>query len=194
MDAQVGRLLDAIEKNKLSENTIIILWGDHGWKLGEHNSWGKMTNYEIDTHVPLITYVPWMKKKGVKTDALVEFVDIYPSLCELAGIPISDKLEGFSFAPLIDKPESKWKSAVFSQYMRKHKGEEFMGYSLRNERYRYMEWKNLATNDTVAKELYDHNTDPLENFSIAEEPQNMELVIEFSAQLKDGWKKALPEK
>lgn len=194
IDAQVGRLLDAIENNGLSENTIIILWGDHGWKLGEHNSWGKMTNYEIDTHVPLLVHVPWMQKNGAKTNALVEFVDIYPSLCELAGLPISDKLEGFSFVPLIDKPERKWKSAVFSQYMRKHEGESFMGHSLRNERYRYVEWKNMATDETIAQELYDHHTDPSENFSVAEKVENNELVLEFSAQLKAGWKGVLPEK
>jgi len=193
VDAQVGRLLAALENSGLNENTIIVLWGDHGWKLGEHNSWGKMTNYDDDTHAPLIIYVPWMKRKGIKTDALVEFVDIYPTLCELAGLQVSEKLEGCSFVPLINNPGRKWKSAVFSQYMRKHKEETFMGYSLRTERYRYIEWINMESNQIVAKELYDHNSDPEENKNIAEETENKELVIELSAQLKNGWKSALPE-
>lgn len=112
-----------------------------------------------------------MKRNGIKTDALVEFVDIYPSLCELAGLPVSEKIEGCSFVPLINKPGRKWKSAVFSQYMRKykernlksfikHKEEAFMGYSIRTERYRYLEWVNMESKEIVAKELYDHNIDP----------------------------------
>ncbi len=193
VDAQIGRLLDALESNGLSENTIVILWGDHGWKLGEHNSWGKMTNYEIDTRVPMIIRVPWMKKKDVKTDALVEFVDIYPSLCELAGFPVSGNLEGVSFVPLIKKPELEWKSAAFSQFMRTTENGSFMGYSIRTRQYRYVEWINMETNVVVGKELFDHHTDPEENRNIAGLPANSDLVKLFSEKLEKGWKAAMPE-
>ncbi len=194
IDAQIGRLLNALESNGLSENTIVILWGDHGWKLGEHNSWGKMTNYEIDTRAPLIIRVPWMKKKNVKTDALVEFVDIYPSLCELTGFHVSENLEGISFTPLLKKPHLKWKSAVFSQYMRTTDNGSFMGYSIRTRQYRYVEWINMETKIVVGRELYDHHTDPEENINIAGLTENSSLVKMFSEKLAKGWKAALPER
>lgn len=193
VDAQIGRLLDALDTNGFTENTIVILWGDHGWKLGEHNSWGKMTNYEIDTHVPLIIRVPWMQHKGVTTDALVEFVDIYPSLCELAGLPISETLEGVSFVPLIKKPELEWKSAAFSQYMREQNGEIFMGYSIRTRQYRYVKWIDMETKEVVGQELFDHDTDPDENMNIAGIPENRNLVEMLSEKLNAGWKSALPQ-
>jgi len=211
VDAQVGRLMEALEENDLYENTIVILWGDHGWKLGEHNSWGKMTNYENDTHVPLIIRVPWMKGKGVKTDAFVEFVDIYPSLCELAGLKVPEHLEGLSFVPLIEQParewkaaafsqymrwqnpEQPWKTAVFSQYMRRHEGKSFMGYSIRTKMYRYVKWKNMDNGKVVARELFDHETDPQENKNIADLPGNEEIVKKLSEQLNEGWKGALPK-
>ena len=210
VDAQVGRLMESLHEKWLYENTIVILWGDHGWKLGEHNSWGKMTNYENDTHVPLIIRVPWMKQKIMKTDAFVEFVDIYPSLCELAGLPVPEHLEGLSFVPLIEKPsrewkaaafsqykrwhnpEQPWKTAVFSQYMRKHKGESFMGYSMRTKRYKYVEWKNIDNGELVARELFDHETDPQENINIEDLPGNKGIVKKLSVQLNKGWKGALP--
>ncbi len=193
IDAQIGRLLDGLESKGLSENTIVILWGDHGWKLGEHNSWGKMTNYEIDTRAPMIIRVPRMKKKNVKTDALVEFVDIYPSICELAGFPVSESLEGTSFMPLMKKPGLKWKSAVFSQFMRTTDNGSFMGYSIRTRQYRYVEWINMETKIVVGKELFDHHTDPEENINIAGLPENSDLVKLLSKKLAEGWKAAMPE-
>ena len=118
VDAQIGKLIETLEETGLKENTIIIVWSDHGWHLGDMGIWGKATNYEIATRVPLIIYSPDipLKNKGVKTDALVELVDIYPSLCELAGIEIPKNLEGKSFAPLLQKPTKKWKKAAFSQF------------------------------------------------------------------------------
>ncbi|MCF8432267.1 MAG: sulfatase, partial [Melioribacteraceae bacterium] len=111
VDAQIGRLMNELEKLGLKENTIIVLWGDHGWKLGEHNGWGKMTNFEIDTNVPLIVSGANVKAKGSNTDALTEFVDIYPSLCEMSGLPIPEHLQGTSFVPLLERPDQEWKSA-----------------------------------------------------------------------------------
>jgi len=118
IDAQLGRMIDALEEAGVRENTIIVVWGDHGWHLGDMGIWGKATNYEIATRVPMIMWVPDMpdKNRGAKTDALVELVDIYPTLCELAGIGLPEHLEGKSYAPLLENPNRKWKKAVFSQF------------------------------------------------------------------------------
>ncbi len=121
-DAQVGKVLDELDRLNLRTNTIVILWGDHGWKLGEHDAWCKHSNVENDVNAPLILSVPGMKNAGVCTDALVEFVDIYPTLSELAGLPLPGHLEGTSFKPLLDDPKRPWKSAAFSQYPRSQKG------------------------------------------------------------------------
>ncbi len=118
MDAQVGRLLDELDRLDLSRNTIIILWGDHGWKLGEHNAWCKHSNAENDVNAPLLLAVPGMQYAGQRTDVLVEFVDIYPTLCDLAGLPLPSHLEGTSFAPVLADPQRAWKTAAFSQYPR----------------------------------------------------------------------------
>jgi arylsulfatase A-like enzyme len=184
VDAQIGRLLDEIERLQLRDRTIIILWGDHGWKLGEHDSWCKHTNFENDTRAPLICSAPGQEAKGSMTQALVEFVDIYPSLCELARLPLPAHLEGSSFAPLLDKPDEPWKQAAFSQYPR---GRRVMGYSMRTDRYRFTRW--LRPDGTaVATELYDHATDPQENVNLAGLSQNGELVERLTEQLKAGWR------
>ncbi len=116
VDAQIGLMIDELEKAGVRDNTIIIVWGDHGWHLGDMGVWGKATNYEIATRVPMMIWTPNMKARGAKTDALVELVDIYPTLCELAGVEIPDHVEGRSFVPLMDDPKTPWKSAAFSQY------------------------------------------------------------------------------
>ncbi|WP_075344064.1 sulfatase [Tenacibaculum agarivorans] len=118
IDAQIGKLIDAIDEQGLRDNTIIILWSDHGWHLGEMGIWGKATNYEISTRVPLIISTPEMSTqiRGKKTDALVELVDMYPTLAELAGLPLPKHLEGQSFKPLLDQPTKQWKTAAFSQF------------------------------------------------------------------------------
>lgn len=197
VDAQVGRLLDALDRFGLRDNTIVILWGDHGWKLGEHNSWCKMTNYEIDTRAPLIISAPRMKNKNMECNKLVEFVDIYPTLCELAGLKIPQNLEGISAVPLMRNPDRPWKKAVFSQFLREGiwvapDGIEYMGYSIRTDRYQYVEWMNWETKEYVAYELYDHEIDPQQNNNIAGLPQNEQIVKRLSAQLKAGWRAALP--
>ena len=118
VDAQIGRMIGALEEAGVRENTIIIVWGDHGWHLGDMGIWGKATNYEIATRVPLIIWTPDMPKhtRGRATDALVELVDMYPTLCDLAGIPLPPHLEGHSFKPLLDDPDRPWKTAAFSQF------------------------------------------------------------------------------
>ena len=115
-DAQVGHMIKALEEAGVRDNTIIIVWGDHGWHLGDMGIWGKATNYEIATRVPLLIWTPDMKARGKSSDALVELVDMYPTLCQLAGLPLPDHLEGHSFVPLLEKPNRSWKKAAFSQF------------------------------------------------------------------------------
>ncbi|MHC4751624.1 MAG: sulfatase/phosphatase domain-containing protein, partial [Planctomycetota bacterium] len=116
VDAQIGRIVKELERLGLRENTIITLWGDHGWHLGEHTLWGKATNFEIATRSPLIISTQGMKTIGRSSNALVELIDMYPSLCELAGLPVPKHIEGTSFVPLLDSPDLRWKSAAFSQF------------------------------------------------------------------------------
>ncbi len=187
MDAQLGRVVDELDRLGLRENTIIIIWGDHGWKLGEHDAWCKHSNSENDTNAPLIVSAPGMKAVGQHTQALVEFVDIYPTLSELAGLPLPGHLEGLSFRPLLDDPNQPWKAAAFSQYPRSNQG-GLMGYSMRTDRYRLTIWVDRTQRDKVhATELYDHQVDPQEDWNIAGLPGNDELVRELQATLQGSW-------
>ncbi len=193
VDAQVGRLLDELDRLGLSGNTNIVLFGDHGWKLGEHRSWGKMTNYEIDTHSPLIISTPDRPAQPQSTSALVEFVDIFPTLCELAGLAPPLRLEGTSTVPLLENPDLPWKTAAFSQFPRGFMG-RIMGRSVRTDRYRYVEWSQWIGGRLVSQEVYDHRIDPDENVNIANRPENRELVSELSEILWGGWWDAQPQK
>jgi iduronate 2-sulfatase len=186
MDAQVGRVVAELDALGLRDNTVIILWGDHGWKLGEHGLWCKHCNWEPDTHCALVMSVPGQKTAGQKTSALVEYVDIFPTLCEVCGIVQPDGLEGVSFAPLLKDPGKSWKSAAFSQYPRAKK----MGYSMRTARYRYTEWQEDGK--AVGRELYDYQADPDETASVADKPENAALVEQLSKQLNAGWQAAKP--
>ncbi len=118
VDAQIGRMIAALEEAGIRNNTIIMVWSDHGWHLGDMGIWGKATNYEIATRVPMMIWTPDMpdQNRGKSTSALVELIDMYPTLCELAGIELPDHLEGHSFAPLLEDPQQDWKTAVFSQF------------------------------------------------------------------------------
>ena len=155
--------------------------------MGEQNLWGKNTNFELAARVPLIVSSPGRKAHGAKSGALVEFVDIYPSLCELAGLPLPSHLEGTSFVPLLDKPDKPWKSAAFTQVLRGH----VMGRSLCTDRYRFTRWhERNAPEKTLAMELYDHLHDPLETVNVAGHPENAALVKELAAKLEAGWRAA----
>ncbi|MEZ5386696.1 MAG: sulfatase [Prosthecobacter sp.] len=116
VDANIGKMLAALDESAVRDNTIVIVWGDHGWHLGEMGIWGKATNYEIATRVPLIISTPDMKMRGVGTESLAEFVDLYPTLCELAGLPRPDHLAGTSLVPILEDPSAKVKNAAFSQF------------------------------------------------------------------------------
>ncbi|UCD30336.1 MAG: sulfatase [Planctomycetota bacterium] len=186
-DTQIGRVIDELERLGLRDRTVIVLWGDHGWQLGEHGLWCKHTNFELATHSPMIFSVPNQKNKGAKTDALSEFVDIYPTLCELCNLPIPEGLEGTSLVPVMNDPGRPWKKAAFSQYPRG----PHMGYSMKTDRYRYTEWAEKGK-EPVGIELYDHQNDPDENVNIANRPENKELVAKLSKMLHAGWQAALP--
>lgn len=190
MDAQVGKVLAEIDW----ETTIVVFWGDHGWQLGEHGMWDKHSNYETSTNAPLIVSVPGQKPG--RTRALVEMVDLYPSLAQFCGLPLPDHLEGTSFAPLIDNPDTPWKTAAFSQYRRVIPGYgdvgRGMGYAMRTDRYRFVEWLVPGT-DFRAYELYDHESDPDENTNLANHPERQQLLETLKKQLHAGWKAALPE-
>lgn len=189
-DAMIGRLLDELDRLGLRDNTAIILWGDHGWKLGEHAGWCKHTNFELDTHVPMILSVPGMATAGQRTRALTEFVDIYPTLCEACGLSLPKHLEGVSAMPLLARPDRPWKKAAFSQYPRG----KVMGYSMRTERFRYTEWQDRKTRAALARELYDHDRDPQENINAAGQSQYRADVERLSQMLKAGWRAARPDR
>jgi arylsulfatase A-like enzyme len=188
IDAQVGRLIDALEELHIAENTVVVLWSDHGWKLGEHAGWCKQTNYEIDTRAPLMIRVPHAKANGQGCNAIVEFVDIYPTLCDVAGLPVPTQLEGTSLAPLLENVSSTVKEVAVSQFERKHDDQQYMGYAIRTEHLRYVEWLSAQSGDRIAQELYDHRSDPQENDNVASLPTNSNLLEELSNQL---WK-AIP--
>lgn len=188
-DAQVGKLLDELDRLDLRRNTIIVLWGDHGWKLGDYGDWTKHTNFEIDTRAPLMVSVPDMSKAGERTDALVEFVDIYPSLCELAGLPLPDHLQGTSFVPLLESPAQAWKDVALSQFPRQQ--EKIMGYSMRTADYRYTRWQQRDTRQVVAQELYAHQNNVLVAENLAKQPDYANVVQELDSLLDVRWQESL---
>lgn len=195
LDAQVGRVLAALDELGLSENTIVVFWSDHGYHLGENRLWTKMTNFELGTRVPLIVAAPG-KVRGRSTAALVELVDLYPSLAELCGLPLPPHLEGTSFVPLLARPDRPWKTAAFSQYARSYNARRDrdripMGYSIRTATHRYTEWFDPDRN-LLGMELYDQNADPHNDRNMADDPALHALAADLSARLRAGWRAALP--
>ena len=151
-----------------AKNTIVVLWGDHGYHLGEQTLWGKLTNFELASRAPLIVSAPDRKLIGAKS-GLVEFVDIYPSLCELADLSLPLHLEGRSFVPLLAEPQLPWKSAAFTQVVHG----DAMGRSMRTDGYRFTRWsKTEFPTATLAVELYDLGTNPVETKNIAAGSEN----------------------
>lgn len=178
MDAQLGRVLDALDETGLAKNTIVVLWGDHGWHLGDHGMWCKHTNYEQAARIPILVAAPGMKA-GVKTSALIETVDIYPTLCELAGLPAPSGLDGASFAAALRDPSAPTKDHVLHAYPR---GGGLIGRAIRTARHRIVEWKIPGdAADTAVLELYDYEADPLESKNLAAEQS--EIVAQLRAML-----------
>ncbi|MHC4945859.1 MAG: sulfatase [Planctomycetota bacterium] len=173
VDAQVGRVIAALDELALAKETVIVLWGDHGWHLGEHEFWGKHNTLNHSLHAPLIVCAPDHRKNN-STDALVEFVDIYPTLCELSGLPVPAHAQGRSFVPLLDQPELEWKQAVFSKWT----GCE----AVKTDRYLYTQWKKGQ------EMLFDHLSDPEENVNIADDPRFSDIVEQHRELLMTGWR------
>ena len=198
VDSLVGRLIDQVEKLDLSKETVICLWGDHGFHLGEQGLWAKANNYELSVRVPLILSAPGQKEKGVDSSALVELVDLYPTLVEACGFVVPEGLEGTSFRGLLDDPLRSWKKAAFSQYPRAYQGNrhrahgDIMGYSVRTRRHRYVEWRDWKSGEVKARELYDHESDPGEMSNLAGQEGYNEILNRHGAILKAGWRKSLP--
>jgi arylsulfatase A-like enzyme len=182
VDAQVGRVLLELNRLGLRERTVVVLCGDHGWHLGEQGLWGKQTNFEVAARTPLIISAPRQAGPGAKTDALVELVDIYPTLAELCGLPKPAGLDGTSLAPVLNAPGQPFKKTAFTQYPRG----PFMGRSMRTDRYRYTEWAKPGSS-VVGVELYDHQNDPDEHVNIAHQPGQQELAESFGRQLHSDW-------
>lgn len=172
MDAQLGRVLDELDRLGLASNTVIVFWGDHGWHLGDHGMWSKHTNYEQAARIPFLVVAPGMTAPGGRSGALVESVDVYPTLCELAGLPVPAGLDGASFAGALKQPAAaKTKEAIFHVFLRSPRGMgELIGRAVRTERYRLVEWKKPgAAPDTAILELYDYVVDPEESRNLATE-------------------------
>lgn len=169
MDAQLGRVLDALESNGHAENTIIVLWGDHGWHLGDHGMWCKHTNYEQATRIPLIIHAPGMKQ-GRRTGAFIESVDIYPTVADLAGLGVPEGLDGISQKAVVKGMASHERGHITHVYPR---GNGLLGRAIRTGRYRMVEWKKIGEAASTAEyELYDYQADPQESKNIAaREPQ-----------------------
>lgn len=181
VDAQVGKIMDELKALGLEKNTIVILWGDHGWKLGEYGEWGKRSNMELDLRSPLIVSTPEMREKGKHAAGLVEFIDIYPTLCQEAGLPVPAGLQGKSFSKLLDNPDADFKKAAFSQVGRP--ATKSMGYSMRTDRYRYTRWVDEFNNKHIlGEELYDHKTDPKEMRNVANDPAYASILAKLSNQ------------
>lgn len=189
IDAQAGRILDALATLGIRENTIVVMLGDNGYKLGEHGAWGKMTNYEIDARFPMIIAAPGRTVPGGVVRGLAEGVDLYPTLCELAGLEAPPDLEGISLAPLLREPERPWKTAAFTQYPRGFTS-RFMGRAIRTDRHRFIEWRDRFDDRLAAVELYDHAVDPQENVNVAGRLENRALVADLSTRLAAGWRAA----
>jgi uncharacterized sulfatase len=187
MDAQVGVVLDSLEKHKLADKTIVVFISDHGYHLGEHGLWQKMSLFENSTRVPLVIYDPRAKGNGKVSSRTVELVDLHATLADLAGIPVP-KTDGVSLKPLLEDPAAKWDRPAFTQVSRGTptatgetvgKNPWFMGYSVRNERYRYTEWDG----GKKGSQLYDYENDPGELKNLADDPAHADVVKAMKALL-----------
>ena len=206
-DAQIGILLNTLDSLGLSKNTIVILWGDHGWHLGDHNLWCKHTNFEQSAHAPLLISAPWIQPSV--TGSMTEFIDIYPTICELAGVGVPSAVDGKSLVPVMKDPKKKIKEFAVSQFPRTENAMEtqrlgystgqYMGYSIRSERYRYTLWMKDGYRSSmpfrqdlvVASELYDYTNDPEETVNVSRETKYASASKEMQAKMLQFFKSQL---
>jgi iduronate 2-sulfatase len=178
MDAQLGKIIAALDRLELWHNTIVVFFGDHGYHLGERGWWNKNTLFELSARAPLIMVTPESKTAGKDCSRIVEFVDIYPTLADLCELPPPVNLEGTSFKPLLDDPELTWKKTAFTQVQRGG----IAGRSVRTERWRYTEWDQ----GRQGVELYDHNTDAGEYYNLARDPRHTQTISKLRKLLRQS--------
>ena len=185
IDAQIGRVLAALEQEGLADRTVVVLWGDHGWQLGDHGLWHKHTNFEQATRSPLIVRMPAWPTAGQACDATVEFVDVYPTLVDLCGLPMPSGLDGRSLRPFLENPAVPSQKVAISQYPRGGQGTggPLMGYSIRDDRWRCTFWRRRQGTEIVATELYDERNDPAETVNLADQPQWQAVVAALAKHL-----------
>ncbi len=178
MDAQVGKVLEALESHGLAERTIVVFVSDHGYHLGEHTLWAKTSTFEFDAHVPMLIAAPGFADRGRKSTSLVELLDLFPTLVELCHLPRPSGLEGASLVPVLMDTANTIKPAAFTQHPRPayfdrepSKAPSAMGYSVRTPQVRYTEWRDWRTGEPTARELYDHRTDPREMRNVLDSPE-----------------------
>jgi len=178
VDAQIGRVVDALDRLGLRDNTLIVFWSDNGYSVGTHGLWMKQSCFEDSARVPMIFAGPGIKPGGV-SPRLVEFIDIYPTLADLAGLPLVTKLPGASLRPLLAKPDAEWNRPAFSQVQRG----DFPGHSVRTPKWRYTEWDG----GQQGVELYDEEKDPGEMHNLAADPKYAATIAELKALVKQNW-------
>jgi iduronate 2-sulfatase len=179
VDVQIGKLLDTMDRLKLWDNTVVVFWSDHGYHLGEHGLWMKQSLFEESARVPLIIVAPGAKGNGKTCARTVEFLDLYPTLADLAGLKPPKNLEGVSLKPLLDDPAKSWDRPAYTQVQRG----KYPGYSVRTERWRYTEWDDGKR----GLQLYDHDADPHELNNLAGDPRFGQVVKEMKALVNKNW-------
>lgn len=188
LDAQIGRVLAALEELNLSESTAVVIWSDHGFHLGDQGRWAKHTQFEQAMHSPLIVRLPGHQITTGQTEAIVESIDIYPTLCEFTGLPIPEFVEGASFVPVV-KGESKGKEAAFSQIRPvNRKQQNLMAYSIRTKGFRYIEWREPDNENRIhSRELFDLRKHPVELENIADHPDYTEVIAEHAKLVAENY-------
>jgi iduronate 2-sulfatase len=189
MDAQVGRVLDALERLGLAANTIVVFTSDHGYHLGEHGLWQKMSLFEESARVPLIIAAPGMAKEAAVAKTPVGLIDLYPTLAALCEVPVPENLQGQSLVPILEDPSQLGRGWALSQVSRGPKTKRTYGFTLRTPRWRYTEWDQ----GNRGRELYDHKNDPLEQTNLAEHSAQAQRIAQMSKQLREAAAATLPE-
>lgn len=180
VDAQIGRVLKGLRDLGREDDTIVIVTSDHGYQLGDQTMWGKATNLEWSTRVPLMIKAPGMKAAGQRSASLVELVDLYPTLCDLAGLPKPRHLQGSSFAKLLDDPKLDEQKFALSQYPRG----KAMGHSVRTKDFRYTEWRKIEGGELIHKALYDLREGGVEKRNVADDQSFSDIIAKLSAILE----------
>ena len=191
VDEQIGKVIKKLDELGLKDNTVIVLWGDHGWHLGDHSMWCKHTNFEQATRAPLIFVSPKIRG-GNKAYSPTEFVDVFPTLCDLTGVETPKGLDGKSLVPAMRDPNIKIKDYAVSEFHRTNGKQRLEGYTLRTEKYRYTVWVPIEVrkgasfdeSKVVAAELYDYEKDPLETVSHLNQPEYEEVQKQLQQYMK----------